>query len=173
MNFFKVLTAGLALLVSAMGNVAGADDDVQDRLDIVQKKGSIEYIVYRDYPPYSFERDGVFTGVDVDMGTAMAAALGLKATFRTFIPGDDLDDDLRNQLWRGTIVGGAVGDVMLHVGADPQYVARQDKVSIFGVYFRERWRCRSTPRSFLRIRRFPMSRASGWARNSARSPTSS
>ncbi len=137
MKLFKVLLAGLAFLAAATGSVARADDDAQDRLEIVQKKGTIEYIVYRDYPPYSYERDGAFTGVDVDMGTAMAAALGLKATFRTFIPGDDLDDDLRNQLWRGTIVGGAVGDVMLHVGADPQYVARQDKVSIFGVYFRE------------------------------------
>lgn len=137
MKALKVLIAGLALLASAIAGIAQADDDTPDRLDIVQKKGAIEYIVYRDYPPYSYEKDGAFTGVDVDMGTALATALGLKATFRTFIPGDDLDDDLRNQLWRGTIVGGSIGDVMLHVGADPQYVARQDKVSIFGVYFRE------------------------------------
>ena len=137
MKALKALIAGLALLASAVAAVALADDDTPDRLDIVQKKGAIEYIVYRDYPPYSYEKDGAFTGVDVDMGNALAAALGLKATFRTFIPGDDLDDDLRNQLWRGTIVGGSVGDAMLHVGADPLYVARQDKVSIFGVYFRE------------------------------------
>lgn len=129
--------ATLVLLASsALGSVR-ADDDAPDRLDVVKQKGSLEFIVYRDYPPYSYEKDGAFTGVDVDMGTALAAALGVKAAFRTFIPGDDLDDDLRNQLWRGTIVGGSVGDVMLHVGADPAYVARQDKVAIFGVYFRE------------------------------------
>lgn len=129
--------ATLVLLASSVLGSVRADDDAPDRLDVVKQKGSLEFIVYRDYPPYSYEKDGAFTGVDVDMGTALAAALGVKAAFRTFIPGDDLDDDLRNQLWRGTIVGGSVGDVMLHVGADPAYVARQDKVAIFGVYFRE------------------------------------
>jgi len=129
--------ATVVLLASSVLGQVHADDDAPDRLDVVKQKGSLEFIVYRDYPPYSYEKDGAFTGVDVDMGTALAAALGVKAAFRTFIPGDDLDDDLRNQLWRGTIVGGSVGDVMLHVGADPQYVARQDKVAIFGVYFRE------------------------------------
>ena len=137
MKAFRIVVAGLALLASSTVGLARADDENPDRLDLVQKKGSIEFIVYRDFPPYSNEKDGVFSGVDVDMGSALAAALGVKASFRTFIPGDDLDDDLRNQLWRGTIVGGSVGDVMLHVGADPQYVARQDKVSIFGIYYRE------------------------------------
>lgn len=129
--------ATLVLLASSVLGSVRADDEAPDRLDVVKQKGSLEFIVYRDYPPYSYEKDGAFTGVDVDMGTALAEALGVKAAFRTFIPGDDLDDDLRNQLWRGTIVGGSVGDVMLHVGADPAYVARQDKVAIFGVYFRE------------------------------------
>lgn len=137
MKAFNQLAAGLALLAASTIGLAQADDDNPDRYDLVQKKGSIEFIVYRDFPPYSHEIGGAFTGVDIDMGRALAAALGMKASFRTFIPGDDLDDDLRNQLWRGTIVGGSVGDVMLHVGADPQYVARQDKVSIFGVYYRE------------------------------------
>lgn len=131
------LIGALALLGSSVLGLARADDDVPDRLDLVKQKGSLEFIVYRDYPPYSYEKDGAFTGVDVDMGKALAAAVGVNAAFRTFIPGDDLDDDLRNQLWRGTIVGGSIGDVMLHVGADPQYVARQDKVAIFGVYYRE------------------------------------
>jgi len=136
MKAIQALVAGLALLASTIAPAVHADDDV-DGLDRVRQKGTIEFVVYRDFPPYSDDRGGSFAGVDVDMGTALAAALALKASFRTFIPGDDLDDDLRNQLWRGTIVGGSVGDVMLHVGADPQYVARQDKVSIFGVYYRE------------------------------------
>lgn len=137
MKAFKSVIAGLALLASTMTGTAGADDETPDRLDLVRKKGAVEFIVYRDFPPYSYEKDGAFAGVDVDMGQALAAKLGLKADFRTFIPGEDLEEDLRNHLWRGTIVGGSVGDVMLHVGADPQYVARQDKVSIFGVYYRE------------------------------------
>lgn len=131
------LIGALVLLVSSWTGLARADEDAPDRLDLAKQKGSLEFIVYRDYPPYSYEKDGRFTGVDIDMGKALAAAVGVNAAFRTFIPGDDLDDDLRNQLWRGTIVGGSVGDVMLHVGADPQYVARQDKVAIFGVYYRE------------------------------------
>ncbi len=147
MKPYKAMVAGLALLASTISATARADDDV-DGFDRVRQKGAIEFIVYRDFPPYSEERGGQFTGVDVDMGTALAAALNLKATFRTFIPGDDLDDDLRNQLWRGTVVGGTVGDVMLHVGADPQYVARQDKVSIFGVYYREALAVSFDPKRF-------------------------
>lgn len=131
------LVGALALLASSVTGIVRADDDAVDRLTIAKQKGSLEFIVYRDYPPYSYEKDGAFAGVDIDMGKALAAAVGVNATFRTFIPGDDLDDDLRNNLWRGTIVGGSVGDVMLHVGADPQYVARQSQVSIFGVYYRE------------------------------------
>lgn len=131
------LIVALSILASSLIGVVRAEDDAPDRLDIVKRKGSLEFIVYRDYPPYSYEQNGAFAGVDVDMGKALAAAVGVNATFRTFIPGDDLDDDLRNNLWRGTIVGGSVGDVMLHVGADPQYVARQSQVSIFGVYYRE------------------------------------
>lgn len=131
------LIGALVLLAASWTGLARADDDAPDRLDLAKQKGSLEFIVYRDYPPYSYEKDGAFTGVDVDMGKALATAVGVNATFRTFIPGDDLDDDLRNNLWRGTIVGGSVGDVMLHVGADPQYVVRQTQVSIFGVYYRE------------------------------------
>lgn len=137
----------LALAATLLTGVAFADEG-DDRLDLVRKKGAIEFVVYRDFPPYSYQVDGAFKGVDVEMGEALAAALGLKATFKTFIPGDDLDDDLRNQLWRGTIVGGSVGDVMLHVGADPQYVARQDKVWIFGVYFRETVSLSFDPKKF-------------------------
>ena len=133
MPALRHMVAGLALLAAAVVGPASADDDSPDRLDLVRQKGSIEYIVYRDFPPYSYEKDGAFAGVDVDMGRALAKELGVAAAFRTFIPGDDLDDDLRNYIWRGTIVGGSVGDVMLHVGADPRYVARQEKVSIFGV----------------------------------------
>lgn len=150
MKSLNAAFAGLALLASTMTGIVRADDETPDRLDIVQKKGAIEFIVYRDFPPYSFEKDGAFAGVDVDMGHALAAKLGLKAGFRTFIPGEDLEDDLRNHLWRGTIVGGSVGDVMLHVGADPQYVARQDKVSIFGVYFREAIAVSFDPKRFGR-----------------------
>jgi polar amino acid transport system substrate-binding protein len=116
---------------------ARAEDGFPDQLEKARERGTLEVSVYRDYPPYSYEVKGQYTGIDVDLAAALAQELGLKLTLRPFIAGEDLDDDLRNQVWRGSLLGGGVGDVMMHVGADPEYIRRQSKVSIFGIYLHE------------------------------------
>ena len=49
-----------------------------------------------------------------------------------------MDADLRNAIWRGPVVGGAVADLMLHVPVDPRLASRNDKVVIFAPYYTER-----------------------------------
>ena len=74
----RTLVAALSLLAASIIGTASADGDTPDRLDLVKQKGSLEFIVYRDYPPYSDEKAGEFSGVDVEMGKALAAALGVE-----------------------------------------------------------------------------------------------
>lgn len=126
----------LAGMVGAL-SLAHADDGEPDRLAKAKALGTLSVSVYQNYPPYSYESAGHYVGLDVELAEALAAELGLKALVRPFISGEDLDDDLRNQVWRGTLLGGSVSDVMMHVGADPEYVKRQNKVAIFGNYLHE------------------------------------
>jgi polar amino acid transport system substrate-binding protein len=51
---------------------------------------------------------------------------------------ENVEDDLRNAVWKGHYLGGGVADVMLHVPVDPEYARRIDKVSLFGPYYQER-----------------------------------
>jgi len=126
----------LAGMVGAL-SLAQADDGEPDRLAKAKALGALSVSVYQNYPPYSYESAGRYVGFDVDLAEALAAELGLKAHIQPFVAGDDLDDDLRNHVSRGTLLGGAVSDVMMHVGADPEYIKRQSKVVIFGNYLHE------------------------------------
>ena len=56
-------------------------------------------------------------------------------------PGDTVEDDLRNAVWKGSYFGGGVADVMMHVPVDRQFAMRNNNVVIFGAYQRgtARW----------------------------------
>ncbi|WP_428312759.1 substrate-binding periplasmic protein [Hydrocarboniphaga sp.] len=114
-----------------------AQEPVLDQLDQAREKGSLEVAVYRDFPPYSYLDQGQYIGVDVDLAKAISQKIGLPLRLRTIIAGDDADDDLRNNIWKGHYLGGGVADLMLHVGMDPQYVKRQEKADLIGPYFHE------------------------------------
>ena len=131
------ITASLALASGFSAPVRADDGDHPDGTDKILERGTLEVAVYSDFPPFSYEKDGQTTGLDVDVASALAKAIGLKLKLRPIIDGEDTDDDLRNFLWKGSVLGGSTVDLMMHVGADEQYVKRQDKVFIFGVYLHE------------------------------------
>lgn len=123
-----------------MPSVQAADDTsdpVLDQLDQARARNALEVAVYRDFPPYSYQDQGKYNGVDVDLAGALAKQLGLNLKLRPITAGDDTDDDLRNNIWKGHYLGGGVADLMLHVGMDPQYVKRQDKADLIAPYFHE------------------------------------
>ncbi|GAC1624193.1 MAG: transporter substrate-binding domain-containing protein [Nevskia sp.] len=132
-SFLCAFAATLALVAGA----ARADDGDQDGYDKIRERGTLEVAVYSEFPPFSYEKDGQAAGLDVDLAAALAKAVGLKLKLRSIIDGEDTDDDLRNFVWKGSVLGGGTVDLMMHVGADEQYVKRQDKVLIFGVYLHE------------------------------------
>ncbi|MGQ0698639.1 MAG: substrate-binding periplasmic protein [Panacagrimonas sp.] len=129
--------AALALTMCFGASLSWAQAE-EDPLSLVKARGSLEVAVYDSFPPYSYKAtDGRPAGVDVDIGRALAEKLGLQSKTRLFPAGENMGDDLRNNIWKGAILGGGVADVMLHVAADPQFAAREDKAAFFGAYFHE------------------------------------
>lgn len=135
MNSLHRAIAALALL---LGAAVSAQPGEPDPLSVVKARGVLEVAVYESFPPYSYKgADGRPAGVDVDIGRALADKLGLQSKMRLFPAGENMSDDLRNNVWRGHYLGGGVADVMLHVAADPQFSEREDKAAFFGAYFHE------------------------------------
>jgi ABC-type amino acid transport substrate-binding protein len=123
------------LFLAAMGGATAAVD--ARPLDVVKSAGVLRVTVYRDYRPWSWQEQGRLKGIDVEIGAALAKALGCKADYLVLRSGDDLNDDLRNGVWRGSILGEAPGDIMLHVPNDPRVEETNDKIKLTGAYHTE------------------------------------
>lgn len=76
-------------------------------------------------------------GIDVDVGAALAKQLGLKVDYLELRADDDIGDDLRNGVWRGSLLGTQPGDVMLHVPYDKQIEVANDKIKLIAPYHTE------------------------------------
>ncbi|MBJ7414156.1 MAG: transporter substrate-binding domain-containing protein [Niveispirillum sp.] len=106
-------------------------------LDLVMQKGTLRIAVYRDNPPWSWRREGVLVGIDVDLGRALAERLCVKPDFMELTADENMDDDLRNAVWKGSILGEPVADVMMHVPYDREFGLRNDMAVLTGPYHRE------------------------------------
>ncbi len=75
-----LLTGGAALAAGLTAARSARADTVQD----IQKRGTLRLGVLGDQPPWGFlDGDGKSAGYDVDFGTLMAKAMGVKAQFVT------------------------------------------------------------------------------------------
>ncbi len=99
----------------------------------LQQAGALRIAVYADFAPWSARGKGI----DIALGKALAERLGLRAEFVEFAADEDMNDDLRNMVWRGHYLGTRPADVMLHVPVDVHLARRNDKVTIFGPYHLE------------------------------------
>lgn len=107
-------------------------------LDDVIDSGHITIFVYNDYAPYSWNDDGEFKGIDVDIAYALGAELGVDVNILMRGADENLDDDLRVNIWKGDLIHRRVADVMLHVPYDPEVNARNDLAVMMAPYFQER-----------------------------------
>ena len=105
--------------------------------DEIQERGEIIVGVYRDFPPFSYLRDGKPAGIDVDIAQAIAEQLGVRLRLLHLTADENVDDDLRNAVWKGHYLGGGVADVMLHIPYDRQLALRNDLVVLFAPYLKE------------------------------------
>lgn len=134
-------------LARCEGVVPGARVQNPDRdfvgasLDAILERGWIEFAVYEDLPPYSWEEGGAPRGIDIGIGQIVAEALGVEPRFRFVAAGETLEADLRYQVWQGLPLGGpenVVANVMLHVPYDSDFACRVEQVVFTGQAYRER-----------------------------------
>ncbi len=109
-------------------------DIVGQDLDTIQERGFMTFAAYENFPPWSWEEGGKARGIDIDIARLIAADLGVEARFDLVAPGENLETDLRNWVWKGPIVGGKVANVMLHVPYDSEFACRVEQVVFTGTY---------------------------------------
>lgn len=124
----------LWLKLLAAAPLAAALPAQADGLAAVCERGRLRIAVYNDFPPYSMAGG---KGIDADLGRAIAARLGLAPEVVGYNADEDMNDDLRNMVWKGHYLGTPPADVMLHVPVDEHLAKANDKVRIFGAYHRE------------------------------------
>jgi len=112
-------------------------DIVGQDLDEIQERGWIEFAAYDAFPPYSYDDDGEPAGIDIEIGRLIAKSLGVEPRFKFVDAGETLEADLRNTLWKGSIVGDRVSNVMLRVPYDSEFACRVEQVVFTGQYASE------------------------------------
>ncbi|THG82813.1 amino acid ABC transporter substrate-binding protein [Pseudomonas sp. A-1] len=141
MRLLALLFASLLLLAQ------GAQAQVRPFDDIVAS-GVLKVAVYENFPPYSYQQDGQARGVDVELAQKLADSQELRLELMWITPGEKLDDDLRNFVWKGHYLRpDELADVMLRVPYDRNYAFKRNElgelvnelVVMFGPYQRERW----------------------------------
>lgn len=103
----------------------------------VRELGTLRVAVYRDNRPWSWEKDGKLVGIDVDLAKALANKLNVRADVAQITADESVDDDLRNAVWKGGLLGFMPADIMLHIPFDRTFAARNDQVAIIAPYYRE------------------------------------
>lgn len=103
-------------------------------LEKVKKRGSLSVGLYNDMPPFHVGGQGI----DVEIGRSLAAALGVNFAPLPFNADENMNDDLRNLVWRGHYLGFGPADVLLHVPVDRPLMVNNPRVEIFAPYWRER-----------------------------------
>lgn len=102
-------------------------------LEEVKAKGVLKVAVYNDFAPFHDKGKGI----DVAIGEALANRLGVKLALLPFDADENVEDDLRNMVWKGHYLGYGPADVMMHAPVDAEFMKREDKVSFFAPYFRD------------------------------------
>jgi ABC-type amino acid transport substrate-binding protein len=102
-------------------------------LQEIKAKWQIRVAMYKNFPPFSVNVEGI----DVDIATALAEKLSVKLDLMWFEADENVDDDLRNVVWKGHYLGGGTADLMMHVPADSELARRNDEVAIIAPYYRE------------------------------------
>ena len=136
----KFLTIVITLFLYTCSHARSIED--------IQTSGEIVIAVYNDFPPYSYIENGEAKGIDVDIGKKIAKSLNVKPNWYFTDSDENLDDDLRNVIWKGNPVHKTRADVMLRVPYDYDYMRQTDvstgalqtdMVIIKSPYHSEKW----------------------------------
>ncbi|KQV88176.1 ABC transporter substrate-binding protein [Pelomonas sp. Root1237] len=100
----------------------------------VRERGRLIVGLYEDMPPFHVKGKGI----DMELGQALAEALGVKFAPLAFNADENMNDDLRNMVWKGHYLGHGPADVLMHVPVDRPLIEATPQARIFGPYYRER-----------------------------------
>lgn len=131
MRFTAALVCAAMWLTGFAGNAWAQARDLDD----VIKSGQIKVALYKEFAPFSDNGKGI----DVDIAKLLAERLGVKLEILWFNADESMDDDLRNMVWRGTVLGYGPADFMMHVPIDATYTARNSNAMFFAPYYREKF----------------------------------
>lgn len=124
-NALPVLLA--ALTVVALPLSAGARPLAQ-----VLETKTLKVIAYEDNRPFSWTNDdGAIAGIDVDLAKAIAKEIGVEPDIELRMQAERADGDVRVNIIRGTVGGGAPGDILMHVPVDDEF-AKKFKEAVLG-----------------------------------------
>lgn len=145
--------AGIAAALTAASPVSASDpcadwvpqprpqnasrDIIGQDIDQIMERGYMTFAVYEDFPPYSWQDGRTPRGVDVDIAKIIAEDLGVEARFNFVAAGENLDADLRNNIWKGAVIGGRISNVMMRVPYDSAFNCRVEQVVFTGQYMTE------------------------------------
>jgi ABC-type amino acid transport substrate-binding protein len=127
----RLLQAGGLLTLTGTATWAQAQE--VEALDRIRKRGSLVVAVYNAMPPFHVEG----AGIDVKIAEQLALALGVTLNLLPFNAGENMEDDLRNMVWKGHYLGFGPADVLLHVPVDKPLMDSQKQALIFAPYFKE------------------------------------
>jgi len=116
--------------------------------DDIIESNEIVIAVYNDFQPFSYKEDDKAKGVDIDLAQAIAKQLGVTLRLRWMTADENVDDDLRNNLWKGHYLKRTVADLMLRVPYDRDYSLLRDDIGelvhqhvhMFSPYHTESWK---------------------------------
>lgn len=108
--------------------------DTPKALERIRARGRLSVGLYNDMPPFHVAGKGI----DMELARALARALQVDLAPLPFNADENMNDDLRNLVWRGHYLGFGPADVLLHVPVDRPLMASNPRVEIFGPYWRER-----------------------------------
>lgn len=128
-----------ALLLGALPLLAGVAhaQDEPTALERIRARGALKVALYNAFPPFSTRASQGMEGLDVSLAQALAQAMGLQLNLLPFDGDDNMNDDLRNMVWKGHYLGYGPADVMLHVPVDKYFMQQNKQAMIFAPYMRE------------------------------------
>ena len=127
----RLMQAGALLTLT--GTAAWAQAQEVEALDRIRKRGSLVVAVYNAMPPFHVEG----AGIDVKIAEQLALSLGVALNLLPFNAGENMEDDLRNMVWKGHYLGFGPADVLLHVPVDKPLMDSQKQALIFAPYYKE------------------------------------
>ncbi len=131
----RQLMLGLLPLLAGVG--AAKAQDEPSALARIRANGALKVALYNAFPPFSAQSPQGMQGLDVSLAQALARAMGLQLSLLPFDGDENMNDDLRNMVWKGHYLGYGPADVMLHVPVDKYFMQQNKQALIFAPYMRE------------------------------------